>query len=190
MKAFYSTIFLLKNVKTFNIIQKSILVVLGSAILGVSAHIYIPTIPVPFTMQSLSVMLIASQLGSRLAVLSVLLYVVEAFIGFPVTTIKAAGMGLFMAPSFGYIIGYIFMAYIIGLMKDNGHNKKISTSLPYILIGNQVMFAIGVLFLSYFLGSFEKGFLLGYVPFVLFDLIKVAIVVLSINAVARFTNKI
>ena len=188
MKAFYSLILFNNNI--YNIIKKSALVILGSAILGVSAHIYIPTLPIPFTMQSLTLMLIASQLGSRLAVYTVLLYIVEAFIGFPVTTIKAVGMGLFMAPSFGYIIGYIFMAYIIGLMKDNGHDRKILTSIPYILLGNQVMFDVGVVFLSYFLGSFEKGFLYGYVPFVIFDLIKVSIVVLSLSVMARFRNNI
>jgi biotin transport system substrate-specific component len=135
-------------------------------------------------------MLIASQLGTRLAVYTFLLYILEAFVGFPITTIKAVGMGLFMAPSFGYIIGYIFMAYIIGLMKDNGHDRKILTSIPYILLGNQIMFVFGVVFLAYVLGSFEKAFLYGYLPFILFDLIKVSIVVLSLSVIARFRNSI
>lgn len=95
-----------------------------------------------------------------------------------------------MAPSFGYIIGYIFMAYIIGLMKDNGHDRKILTSIPYILLGNQIMFVFGVVFLAYVLGSFEKAFLYGYLPFILFDLIKVSIVVLSLSVIARFRNSI
>lgn len=190
MKAFYSAMFLLNNVKVYNIIKKSILVILGSAIIGVSSHIYIPTLPVPFTMQSLTVMLIASTLGSRLAVYTVLLYIAEAFIGLPVTTIKAVGMDLFMAPSFGYVIGYIFMAYIIGLMKDKGADKSIISSTLYILFANQLMFVFGVAFLSYFLGSVQKGILLGYVPFVLFDLIKVSIVVLSVSVMNRFRSNI
>ncbi len=61
MKAFYSLILLNNNI--YDIIKKTALVILGSAMLGVSAHIYIPTLPIPFTMQSLT--LHASSLAIR-----------------------------------------------------------------------------------------------------------------------------
>ncbi|MDR2008226.1 MAG: biotin transporter BioY [Alphaproteobacteria bacterium] len=171
-----------------NICKKALLVVAGALVLSLSSHIYIPTYPVPFTMQSLMVLFIGYTLGSRLSVYSVLAYIAGSIVGLPLIGATIVGLAVFTLPSFGYIIGFIFAAYIAGLAKNNGRDKKIITTILPIVVAHQIIFVFGVLYLSYFLGSLRDGFIYGYLPFMGFDAIKITIAVLGINVISRFRN--
>ena len=72
----------LANNKSFA--YRTTLVVLGSLFIGLGAQLSIPLYPVPITMQTFAVMLVAMTLGWRLGTLSVLAYLAEGAIGMPV----------------------------------------------------------------------------------------------------------
>ena len=59
------------------IVQGAMLVVLGTAILAISAKIEVPFYPVPMTLQTFAIMALAAAYGSRLAVITVLAYLAE-----------------------------------------------------------------------------------------------------------------
>ena len=70
------------NVNQF--VQGAVLVLLGTVVLAISAKIRVPFYPVPMTLQTFAIMAIAAAYGSRLAVATVVVYLVEGALGLPV----------------------------------------------------------------------------------------------------------
>ena len=64
--------------------QEVLLVLAGTAILAISAKVKVPFYPVPMTLQTLVVMLIAATYGTRLGVTTMLAYLAEGILGLPV----------------------------------------------------------------------------------------------------------
>ena len=80
------------------IISAILLVIAGTMVLAISAKIKVPFYPVPMTLQTLAVPLIAAAYGSRLGVITILAYLAEGALGLPVftnTPPAVAGPGLF-----------------------------------------------------------------------------------------------
>jgi biotin transport system substrate-specific component len=84
-------------------------VILGSLLLAAAARISVPVTPVPVTLQSLAVALLAAAFGWRIGVATVALYIVEGLAGLPVFA-AGGGLGYLMSPSFGFIAGWLPMA--------------------------------------------------------------------------------
>ena len=111
-------------------IQNVVLVLIGTAVLTLSAKIQVPFWPVPITLQTLAVMLIAATYGSRLAVATMLAYIAEGALGLPVfanTPPQIAGPAYLIGPTAGYIWGYVAAAAIIGFAADRGWSRSVPT---------------------------------------------------------------
>src|SRR5690606_29929155 len=88
-------------------------VVLGSPVLAVSARLSVPVLPVPVSLQTFAVAVLAAGFGWRVGVATVALYLVEGLAGLPVFA-TGGGIDYVLRPSFGFLVGALPMAYIIG----------------------------------------------------------------------------
>ena len=102
------------------------LILCSVALLAIMANIRIPLWPVPVTMQTLGIFLIAFFFGSKKGFLAILAYVLTGLVGFGVFTGYKSGMGALIGPTGGYIVGFMFMALVIGLMieKDMAEQRN------------------------------------------------------------------
>jgi biotin transport system substrate-specific component len=117
-------------------------VILGTLVLTISAKISIPVIPVPVTLQTLAVALLAAAFGWRIGVAAVALYLIEGLSGLPVFA-RGGGFEYVFQPSFGFLVGYVPMAFIIGLAADRGAAKSFYALFGAMIIGDAVAFVFG-----------------------------------------------
>lgn len=90
---------------------------LFAALSAVGAFIRVPLPLIPFTLQLPIVMLSAFIIGKTGALIAQLVYLAVGLIGFPVFT-KGGGIGYVFEPTFGYLIGFAVMAYVIGALAE------------------------------------------------------------------------
>lgn len=152
-----------------------VLIPLFTALIAVGAFIKIPLPTCPLTLQWFFVMCAGILLGSRKGAFSSFLYVILGLIGLPIFT-NGGGFWYVFNPTFGYFIGFILCAFLIGLMIDKKVNIfascGIATVILYI-IGS----AYAYVMLNFFsegdgmaIGTFVKSFMLLPLPG---DIIKV-----------------
>lgn len=155
-------------------VRQLVLVVGGAAFVGLAAQIAIPLpfTPVPLTLQTFAVLLTGAALGSLRGVLAMSLYAVAGVIGVPWF---AQGSSGFAAPSFGYILGFIVAAFIVGRIAEGGATRTPVRTAGLMIVGNLVIYAIGVTWLKFALGvDFATAITLGATPFLIGDAIKIA----------------
>lgn len=122
-------------------IQNMVLIAMFTAILAILSQISFQ-LPggIPITLQTFAVTLLAIVLGSRLGAFSVLIYLLIGAVGFPVFSNFNSGLGYLVGPTSGYLIGFIFMAYITGL----GKGKKFLVRIVLSLLGLLVCHLLGL----------------------------------------------
>ncbi|HWJ73025.1 MAG TPA: biotin transporter BioY [Kaistia sp.] len=166
------------------------LAILGSALLALAAKIQVPFWPVPMTMTTFAVFLIGATYGARLATATLLLYLAEGFAGIPVFAGPLAGPAYLLGPTAGFLFGYVAAAFIIGLAADRGWSRSTPKMALAFFAGDAVLFAMGFAWLAFFaslpnsavgIGA-SAAFAKGVLPFVLGDLIKIAIAALMVPA--------
>ena len=166
---------LAKNVtNNSKVIKSSIIVIIGTALLAISSKIQTPFTLVPATMQTFVVMFLGIVLGHKLASLTVILYLIEGAIGLPVFA-KGGGVGYLLGPTGGYLIGFIFTAFLAGFIKDN---KDPIIVFLYLLFSVSIIYILGLGFLWNFMGfdkNFYEIFLVGAKPFLLIEIYKILI---------------
>jgi biotin transport system substrate-specific component len=152
------------------------LVVGGAAFVGLSAQIffYLPWNPaVPVTLQTFAVILTAGALGSIRGVLAMLVYAVAGVVGVPWFAEASSG---YSAPSFGYIVGFIVAAFIVGRIAEHGATRSFATSIGLMLLGSVIIYAIGATWLKFNLGvpwfGAESAWAYGVKDFIVGDAIK------------------
>ena len=131
------------------------LVALFSALIAVGAFIKIPFLLVPITLQTLFIVLSALVLERKLAVLSVIVYIMIGLVGFPIFA-NGGGINYIFSPTFGYLVSFIFATYFIASFKEK--NIYISTA-----IGMLIIYALGMMyfvFIQYVLNG--KVYLINY----------------------------
>lgn len=121
-----------------------IFVALFAALIAIGAQIRVPIGPVPFTLQMPMVLLTALILGSRLGALSTIIYLLVGLIGVPVFA-GSGGIGAFISPSFGFVLGFIPAAYVAGIGVREG--QPMYQSIIYTYLAILVTFIFGA---SYF----------------------------------------
>ena len=116
--------------------------------IGLSAQVAFPIPPwgVPFSLQSLAVVLAALCLGPKLGTLSLLLYVGAGAIGAPVFSEGRAGLAVVLGQTGGYIAGFILCQPVIAaiIRRDDGTIRGWGAMALAVIAGHAVIFAIGV----------------------------------------------
>ena len=130
----------------------------------------------PLTLQPMVVLLGGAVLGARLGAASQCLYLMAGVAGLPVFAISAdLSMGLLrlLGPTGGYLMAYPLAAAVVGALAQRGLDRRIGGSVLAMLAGLAVLFAGGVAWLAKDAG-WQTALLLGFYPFVLVDVLKVA----------------
>ena len=165
------TIILSNNSK---IIKSFLAVIFGTVLLAISSKVQTPFTLVPATMQTFVVLFLGMILGYKLAVATVVLYLIEGSIGLPVFA-KGGGFVYLMGPTGGYLIGFILTAFFAGMIKKK--NDPIVIFI-YLLFSVSMSYIFGLLGLWNYIGldkSFNEVFLLGAQPFLLIEIYKILI---------------
>ncbi|MCX8649895.1 biotin transporter BioY [Gilliamella sp. B2776] len=154
--------------------QRKLLATTSSALLlGVAANVSIPTYPVPFTLQSLAVLLIGAFLGRKLGALAILQYLFLGAMGLPLFANGSSGFMALVSPSAGYLYGYAFSAYIAGFAAEKGYDRRFLLGLIAFACAHQLIFVFGVTYLMGYLHiSLTEALQVGYFPFVGVDALK------------------
>ncbi len=184
--------------------QRDLLMVLvGTALLIVGAYasfdipsfaigdIYVPANPyVPVSLQTLSALLVGATLGARRGFASTGLYLLLGCIGLPVFALNAAGTHessvrqiatvvdghLVLGTTGGYLIGFVIAAALVGRLAELGWDRKLRGSIAAMVIGNVVIFTIGVTWLAVAASlSATDALLYGLWPFLPGEVIKLIV---------------
>ncbi len=165
------------------------LAIVGSAFVAVSAQLTVPLWPVPITGQTLAVLVIGMAYGARLGAATLALYMVEGIAGIPVFAKLSAGPHVMAGPTGGYIVGFIAAAAFVGWLAERGWSRSFTLTALAQLLGSGVIFAFGVPWLALFYAgpgaayvaktgaetAFGAAIATGFLPFLLEDLVKVAL---------------
>lgn len=155
--------------------KKITLVALFTALTAICSQIIIPLPMIPINLATFAVFLSGAVLGSKLSSLSMLCYMLLGTIGAPVFTGLKGGIGVLLGSTGGYIIGYIFCAFTIGLLAEKWGTKFWQLVLSM---------ALG-LFCCYFFGTawfmiltkntLSQSLIYCVYPFLLGDAVKIAL---------------
>lgn len=158
--------------KTKNLIVSS----LFAALTAVCAIISIPTGSVPFSLSILGVFLTGIILGKKQAFFAQLIYILLGIIGVPVFSGLRGGFDIIAGPTGGYIIAYPFMSFVIAYIIEKTGKKVFVSYILGMLASLLICYSLGTLWLAHVLKmSLTQALFAGVVPFILFDLLKIAI---------------
>ena len=161
------------------------IVITGSVLLTISAKIKIPFYPVPMTMQTFVVILLGIALGSKIALASVSLYLLEGALGLPVfsnSPEKGVGLVYFTGPTMGYLIGFLFSTFMAGYFNLKNNLFVIFIKL---LLCVSIIYILGIFWLGSLIGWEKPIFELGAKPFLLAELFKLLILTLIAKKVIK-----
>ncbi|WP_291637450.1 biotin transporter BioY [Clostridium sp.] len=159
-----------------------IIAALFTALTAVGGIISIPLGPVPITLQTFFVVLSGLILGAKLGALSQITYVILGLVGLPIFAGGYGGLGAIVRPSFGFLIGYIVAAYIIGKLTEK--DKSLSKIIYSVILGSFVIYIIGVPYFYFiftnYLGksiNFYSALKYACIPFIPGDIIKAVLAI-------------
>lgn len=157
-------------------VRHLVLIVIGAAIVALTAQIYIPTAPVPFTGQTFGVLIVGGALGFRRGAAALALYVLIGAIGIPVYSEGRAGTEVLLGYTGGYLLGFILAAAIVGRLAELGWDRQIGGAVLMMLIGTTMIYALGVPWLKATTGmSWTDTINAGLTPFLVWDAAKLAV---------------
>lgn len=129
-----------------------------TALTAIGAFISIPVGPVPITLQSFFVLLSGIILGSRKAMYSQISYLLLGLAGLPIFSNFTGGLQVIFKPSFGFLIGYVVIAYLVGKITESKSNTIRNLSIS-IFLGTAVLYMIGIPYMYYILNiMLDKSF--------------------------------
>lgn len=162
------------------------------AIIAVCSWISVP-LAVPFTLQTFAISAAVCILGTKKSTISVIVYILLGAVGVPVFSGFKGGVGAILGPTGGYIIGFIFMTIISGiLIKKFG--RKFLPMLVSLVIGLLVCYAFGTTWFIYVYTS-TKGSIsivsalcMCVFPYIIPDIIKFCVAILISKRLYKFVN--
>ncbi len=176
---------LTKNFTQTKIIKSLVVVILGSIALTISAKIKIPFYPVPMTMQTFVVLFLGISLGYKIALSSVVLYLIEGIAGLPVfsnSPEKGVGLVYFTGPTMGYLIGFLTACYLASKIKINDNFFIVLFKL---IIATSTIYILGLIWLGTLIGWDKPIFALGAKPFLLAEIFKIIILALLTKQIVK-----
>lgn len=183
-----------RDTKAGTLATDALLVLTGSLFVAGLAQLYVvlPYTPVPITGQTLAVLLVGGALGGLRAGASLLLYIGWIALSLPFGAEGNGGADLLGIASAtgGYLWGFIIAAAVVGWLAERGWDRKLSGALGAMLIGEIIIFGLGVPWLASALNvSGAEALELGLYPFVLGDLLKLLIAAAALPAAWRLVPK-
>lgn len=172
-------------------------VVLGTLLITIGAKINVPVWPVPVTLQGFAIAALAAAFGLRIGVATVALYLLEGALGLPVFA-TGGGLAYLVGPTGGFLLGFLAMAAIIGYAADKGASGKPLTLFAAMVAADAVLLVLGfawLLTLSGNAGWIDQTNVLGSAfagaiqPFIIWDLLKMALAALTVTGAWNLFSK-
>lgn len=160
------------------------------ALMAICSWISVPMV-VPFTMQTFAVFAAVLMLGTKRAFITVLTYILLGLLGVPVYSNFGAGAGVLFGNAGGYIIGFLFLVPVTGLLIDK-FGKKLWLKTVAMLFGLLVCYGFGTLWFIYIYGraNGEIGLVAALtmcvLPYMVPDLVKIGLALALERRLARF----
>jgi biotin transport system substrate-specific component len=157
-------------------LARDVALVIGAAALtGLAAQVSIPLpfTPVPISLQTFTVLLSGAALGPLRGGLGMGLYLVAGVAGVPWFSEQRSG---FDFPSFGYIVGFVLAAIVVGWLARRGLDRSVPGTIGMMVLGNLVIYVLGVAWLANSLATdLLTALKLGAWPFLIGDALKIAL---------------
>lgn len=151
---------------------------LMTAVTCILAPLSIPIGPVPISLTNFAIYLSLYLLDWKKGTISYILYLLLGLVGLPVFSGFTGGIGKLAGPTGGYIIGFIPMAIIAGIVIDK-YTEKWLLCLLAMIVGTIVCYALGTAWLAYEAKMDMMAALwAGVIPFIPGDLVKMALAIL------------
>lgn len=157
------------------LVRDATLVLGSTAFLGLIANVVIPLpfTPIPLSLSTFAVLLIGAALGPWRGGLATALYLAAGMAGMPWFAAQNSGWAF---ASFGYVIGYVLAALLVGSLARRGADRSMRHSVWVMLLGNLAVYAGGVPWLMAWSNlGLGEALMLGAAPFLVGDAIKVAL---------------
>jgi biotin transport system substrate-specific component len=148
---------------------------------AISAKVAVPIGMVPFTFQTLAVVLAGALLGARLGAASQVLYLALGVVGVPVFFGAVAGPAYLLGPTGGYLITYPLVAFLVGTLAGASALRN----LVACTVGLATIYAGGVSWLAVQSG-WDTALSAGLLPFVAADMVKM---VLAVGIIGRLRDR-
>ncbi len=154
---------------------------LFAALTAVGAFVAIPIGPVPIVLQNLFVMLMGLLLGPRWGLAGVGAYLLAGALGLPVFAGGTGGIGRFVGPTGGYLVGYLPSVALIGWLSQRGRPQRLFDALA-VVAGTFVLYLCGVSWLKIATSlDWGKTLMVGMVPFLPGDIAKMIVAVMMVG---------
>ena len=157
--------------------KQMLLIALMTAVTCVLGPLSIPLpfSPVPISLTNFAIFLAIFVLGMKNGTISFIIYLLLGAVGVPVFSSFRGGFQVLAGPTGGYLIGFIFLALIMGFALDHFDRKLVPTIIGMI-IGMAVCYAFGTVWLAKLLSlSFKEGLMMGVIPYLPGDAAKIII---------------
>lgn len=158
------------------------LVAVGAATVALLAQVEIPLWPVPITGQTLGVIVVGAALGATRGAAALLTYMLVGLAGLPVFAGFTGSVAALAKPSFGFIIGFVFAAFVAGWVAERAWDRRPALAFAGFVGASIIPFLFGVPYMALVLnavGGLGLGLgeilAMGVTPFILGGLIKAAI---------------
>lgn len=157
--------------------KQMVLIALMTAVTCVLGPLSIPLpfSPVPLSLTNFAIFLAIFVLGMKNGTISFIIYLLLGAVGVPVFSSFRGGLQVLAGPTGGYLIGFIFLALIMGFALDHFDRKLVPTIIGMI-IGMVVCYTFGTVWLAKLLSlSFKEGLMMGVIPYLAGDVAKIII---------------
>ena len=174
------------HLRRYEVVRDFLFVIAGSALIALSAKIQVGG-PVPFTMQSWAVILLGALLGSRRGALTVIAYLLEGVAGIPVFAGPNAGPAYLLGRTGGFLAGFVLAAFVVGWLAERRWDRRFLTAVIAVGIGDTIILAAGVCWLTFFIGFHEA--LGGLRHLWMADLLKIVLAAVALPGAWRLLGK-
>lgn len=167
-----------------SVLMHVVVVVLGSLLLAAASQIQVPFIPVPMTMQTFGVLTVGAIGGRRLGLETIALWLILAAVGLPFLAGGAGGHAIFVGPTAGYLLGFLAAGYVVGWLMERGAARNLVALVGSLVLGEVILMGLGAIWLGYLYGA-AVAWNSGVAPFLLGDVLKIALVASTVLASNR-----
>lgn len=164
----------------------ALFIVGGTTFLALAAQVSftIPGTVIPFSGQSLAVLLVGTTYGARLGFATFATYLLAGIAGAPIFAHGGYGYERIISATGGYLVGMFLATALLGYLAERRADRKFITSFPALLLGEVTIFSFGLVWLHHTLGySWSETIADGLTPFIIPEIIKIAIVATSLPLV-------
>ena len=147
---------------------------------------HLPFSPVPITGQTFAVLLSGAVMGWRRGFLSQVVYLAEGAAGLPVFADGAGSVLHLVGPSGGYLLCFPLASALVGYLVEIGVARSTWKLVGALVSADVLILVAGSTWLHLlFRVPFARAWLLGFYPFLIADVVKVALVGCALPRVLR-----